>query len=361
MIKPGNASIEPLNSIFQCRAYFVKRSGEERISGWDTNMLWSLPAPDFDRSVVGRLADLAEHDKELAGRVEKYYKELAVNKASEKKTILGEIAQLKASIAHYDRLITNPARPLTASQENRYLGLQADAEIELEKAQAALASYERAQPNQFIPTFYRILGEAPGDFWKLDTDRQRRMLNLLIDQIQVTNLSPHVYKLLLKWKDPVAQPWDCALVVKRKAVRSNRLGERDWTSEEDTLLRQIYPSASKLEIYKSFPMKSGVAISARASHLGVQRNTSLPVSKSSIYPGLCYADWERACEALKVDVTGEEGRQVLKAINHSIRHCQDKRAAFWWILPVVEMNDLNCDLSLRVCGEPSWDSQPCRM
>ena len=45
-------------------------------------------------------------------------------------------------------------------------------------AQAALLRYEHALPEQFIPAFYRILGEAPGDFWKLDVDRQRRMLTL---------------------------------------------------------------------------------------------------------------------------------------------------------------------------------------
>ncbi len=341
----------------------LKRSGEgeERLSQWDSNLLWTLPAPTFDRAVVDRLTALAEHDKELASRVEKYYKELTASKVSEKNTILQDIDKLEALIARYDQLLTNLARPLTVAQEKRYLEFQADAERDLEKSQAALVRYECVQPNQFIPTFYRILGEAPGEFWSLDIDRQRRMLHLLIDEIQVKNLSPHMYKLLMKWKDPVAQRWDCALVFKRQAIRSQRLSEQEWTKEEDTLLQEIYPASSKLDIYKSFPMKSGWAISARASDLGVQRDTSLPVSRSPLYPGLCYADWANVCTALNADHRNEEGQHILKTLNYYARRTTDKqRAAFWWILPVVEMNDLDGDLSWRVCAAPSWDSRRCR-
>src|SRR6202035_5660428 len=53
----------------------LKRSGKgghERRSNWDSNLLWTLPAATFDRAIVNRLTALAEHDKELAGRVEKY-------------------------------------------------------------------------------------------------------------------------------------------------------------------------------------------------------------------------------------------------------------------------------------------------
>src|SRR5579885_559872 len=223
-------------------------AGEVALSFWASNMLWSLPVHVFDRAIVHRLTELAEHDKQLAARVEYYYTELTKGRSSEKKAILDDIAKLEALIAHYDRLVTNPAQPLTASQEKRYLQAQAEAERALEQAQVALQKYEGAQPDQFIPAFYRILGEAPGEFWNLDIDRQRKMLRLLVDKIEIESISPHLYSLRLKWKDPVAQPWDCALIFRRHSLRSVLKGS-EWTEAEDELLRQVYPTAAKMELY----------------------------------------------------------------------------------------------------------------
>lgn len=338
------ARFDPKNVV--CYYGCLKRTGSEgeRRSAWESSVLWTLPAPAFDRAVVDRLTELAEHDKELAGRVEKYYNELNQGKDTEKKTILNDISSLKALIARYDELLTKPAQPLSTGQEKRYLESQAAAEVSLEKAQAALFRYERTQPLQFIPAFYRILGHAPGEFWDMDVDRQRRMLYMLIDEIQLTNISPHMYKLLLKWKDPVAQRWDCALVYKRQAVRTQHLSEQEWTEGEDQILRKLWPAAEKLEIYRSLSTKSGVAITARAFTLGVRRPKGQP--PSSIYQALCYGDWMASCAALGVDIASEEGKQVLETLNYYAKTTSRKvRAAIWWILPVVQMNDLNGDLA----------------
>ena len=60
----------------------INRSGD-RLSEWESAVCWTLPVPAFDKAVVGRLAELAEHDKELANRVEAHYKELMENKTTE--------------------------------------------------------------------------------------------------------------------------------------------------------------------------------------------------------------------------------------------------------------------------------------
>ncbi len=348
------ASYEKTETNTRCYLCYLKRSGdgneEKRVTQWGSSVLWRLPVAAFDRSVVGRMAALAEHDKELANRVEKYYKELTANKANEKNAILQEIARLEALIARYDHLLTKPAQPLTVSQEKRYLKDQADAELDLQKAQAALLRYECNQPEQFIPAFYRILGEAPGDFWKLGVDRQRRMMSLLVDEIQVENISPHLYKLLLKWKDPVAQRWDCALIYKRQAVRTNLLSaiDRQWAEAEDQSIRELWPAADKFDIYRAIPTKSGASIKARAGDLGVRRAGHLwhPSKGCIMNQALCYDDWVKACASLEADITSEEGMEVLKQLNYLARTTGAKeRAAFWWVLPVMEMNDLNGDLT----------------
>lgn len=345
-VKFSARSDGPEKAYYFCQAKRVIDEGEVALSIWDSNALWTLPVRVFDCAVVGRLTDLAQHDKELAKRVEHYYTELTKDRASEKQIIVDDISKQEALIAHYDRLLTNPARPLTQAQEKRYLEAQADVEHDLAKAQAALKKYEEVQPDEFIPAFYRILGEAPGEFWNMDIDRQRRMLRLLVDSIEVENISPHMYSLRLKWKDPVTPRWDCALIFRRNSLRSVLKGD-DWSEEELALLKEIYPTGDKLDLHKAFPMKSCEAIKQKSSELQIKRALERPTTYSIIHRSLCYADWVHTCNALHVEHTSEEGRVVLRQLNHFARTTEKRSAAFWWLLPVVEMTDFDAIMSLR--------------
>jgi hypothetical protein len=328
--------------------------GEEPISVWESHTVWTMPVRLFDKAIVDRLAELAEHDKELASRVEEYYNELNKGRDTEKKAILSDISNLEALIARYDKLLVDPAQPLTVAQEKRYLKAQADAEADLERAKAALVKYEKSQPGDFIPLFYRILGHAPGEFWNMDVDRQRRMMSLLVEEIQVKNISPHLYRLLLKWKDPVAQRWDCALIFKRNMTRSRPV-KQDWTAEEDEMLRQLWPTADRFEIYKALPTKSGVMLNDHASELGVQSKGLRPTPSIYIHRSLCYDDWSSACAALDVDQESEEGLQVLEMLNYYARTTFGQPVTFWWILPAIQMSYLGGDWTHCTRDTRQWD------
>ncbi len=342
------------------KEYYIARvkrpadNDEMVFSFWDSNSLWSLPAPVFDHAIVDRLTALAEHDKELAGRVEQYYTELTKGRANEREAILSDITKLQALISRYDQLLTNPAQPLSVAQEKRYLEAQAATEHDLERAKAALLKYEGAQPNQFIPAFYRILGEAPGEFWKLDTDRQRKMLRLLVDTIEVDNISPHLYSLRLKWKDPVAQRWDCALIFRRTMVKNTLRGD-SWTAEEEQLFRELYPTADKMELHKTFPTKSGTGMKSKAKELRIFRAISKPTTYSPLYRALCYADWVNACKALGIDHETDEGTVIMEQLNYFAKTTEQRSAAFWWLLPVMELSDFKETLSPHDPGT----STPC--
>ena len=72
------SSYERTETNTRCYLCYPKRSGDgddaKRQTQWGGSILWRLPVAAFDRSVVERLAVLAEHDKALASRVEQYYK-----------------------------------------------------------------------------------------------------------------------------------------------------------------------------------------------------------------------------------------------------------------------------------------------
>jgi hypothetical protein len=151
-----------------------------------------------------------------------------------------------------------------------------------------------------------------------------------------------MYKLLLKWKEPVAEHWDNALMFKRQSVRTKLAKNPAWNDEEDEPLRQLWPAADKLDLHKAFPRFTGGYIKTRATTLGLRRNRRMPEKCSPIQMSLYYEDWAHTCESLNVEPESEEGAKVLKMLNHYARTTEKDNAllAFWWILPVVEMNRL---------------------
>jgi len=172
---------------------------------------------------------------------------------------------------------------------------------------------------------------------------------MLVDEIQIVNIAPHIYSLLMKWKDPVAQHWDNALIFKRQSVRTKLAGKPEWNDEEDALLRELWPAADKWDMHKAFPLKTGNAIKARAVVLGLKRNQRMPEKISPMQYSLCYEDWIQSCAALNADPESEEGQKVLKMLNYYARTTEKKGKqedkegsllACWWILPVVEMGRL---------------------
>src|SRR5205807_2240286 len=53
--------------------------------------LWTLPGSPIDRGVVDRLDKIADCDKEMKSRVEKYYNELAQSHVTEKNLVQNDI------------------------------------------------------------------------------------------------------------------------------------------------------------------------------------------------------------------------------------------------------------------------------
>src|SRR5260370_38384947 len=125
------------------------------------------------------------------------------------------------------------------------------------------------------------------------------MLRLLVDRIEVENISPHLYSMRLKWKDPVAQPWDCALIFRRNALRS--AFKVDECNEEGIQrLRAIYPTTNGLDLQLAFPTKSAPAIRQKASELQIKRSADVPKTYSMISRSVCYVHWLNASNALNV-------------------------------------------------------------
>jgi hypothetical protein len=79
----------------------------------------------------------------------------------------------------------------------------------------------------------------------------------------------------------------------------------------------------------------------RATELGVRRSDDFQIHRSPLYRAFCFNDWMGACAALNANPESEEGRKVLEMLGYHARITEEQGLpiGFWWILPVVEMND----------------------
>lgn len=156
-----------------------------------------------------------------------------------------------------------------------------------------------------------------------------------------------MYRVHLKWKDPVASRWDSGLICKRYAVRSGQLSTQEWTDEEDWIVRRMWAHADRFELAKALPTKSRTTIRVRASELGIGRRRELYIPRSPInlHTSLCYEDWTATCAALDADIDSEEGLKVLQMINYYAAQTGKMKASFWWVLPVHELSFSGEDMS----------------
>jgi DNA invertase Pin-like site-specific DNA recombinase len=322
-IVPRNSDRTYPYYICETRCYQPGRSEDT----YSRKTLWSLPAKPIDRGLVDRLREIAECDKEMASRVEEYYNELAESRITETNLIQNDIAAIQRRIDHLDMLIKTPDMGFSVQQLKDFGEDQRKAYQDLEAAQRKMEQRRELQPSQIIPNFYRILGKAPGEFWKLDIDHQRKMLRKLIESIKIENMAPHIYILCLKWIQPVAKRPDIALIYRGTTLRNN-----DWTLEEEAWLRANYPTRDKLEIIQHFSERTWHVIQKRAFDLGVQR--AIPRHMGSLlHRHLAYNDWIKTCEHSGVDYKSEKGQLVLDMLNYYAEEIGKKEIAFQWLHP----------------------------
>lgn len=184
-------------------------------------------------------------------------------------------------------------------------------------------------------------------------------MTLLVEDIQVENISPHLYRVRLKWKDPVALRPDCALIYKCVAIKGT-LSNNGWTEEEDAIMRQLYFRGDRMELSKALPNKTYKSMKGRAYELGIKRDTYMRTNTSIMDDGLCFDDWRKACEFLEADIDSDEGVKILDMLNYYAQITARKCLSFWWMLPVVDINGFDGDLTGLVSSSQrsllSWTS-----
>ncbi|GHO53766.1 hypothetical protein KSB_22410 [Ktedonobacter robiniae] len=95
-------------------------------------------------------------------------------------------------------------------------------------------------------------------------------------------------------------------------------------------------------------MKSGENMKQRAAEHGIRRLIDGRSCRSIIHRSMCYADWANTAKALNIEPESEEGYKLLKQLNHYAITTEHKGLSFWWLLPVMEMSNVEESLSPHV-------------
>ena len=182
-----------------------------------------------------------------------------------------QIKKAQDQIAHLDKLLTNPARPLSKTTEARYLTMLDDAEADLARLQRKQAEWQEVEePQSIIPNFYYVLAHLPTEYKKLSVEGQKRMMRIVAKEVKLDMLSPHLFRLYIVWENGIAVRPDVALVW--RGVTPNICEE--WSEEEDNMMRRYYPERAQIELMRAFPRRAWYRICDRAQVLNLRR--SLP-------------------------------------------------------------------------------------
>ncbi|MCL0091189.1 DUF4404 family protein [Dehalococcoidia bacterium] len=106
------------------------------------------------------------------------------------------------------------------------------------------------------------------EWQKLSSSLRNRLLKLLVDRVEIVHERGHIEATII-WKIGFKQKididWEAGSSVK----------ERRWTSEQDNLLRTLWPTSTKEVLLAAFPERNWRGIVSRARNLGLMRRVRL--------------------------------------------------------------------------------------
>ena len=264
------SNIEDENPHYTCHEGSSGEGWEmkNRIGILKQRKLWSISCRELDRIVLERLFNLVEHDSDMVERIKAFWESRKTNEVDEGHVLKEQIKKAQEQIARLDKLLTNPARPLSKATEERYLTKLNDAEADLARLQKKHAErQELEEPESIIPNFYYVLAHLPTEYKKLSIERQKKMMRIVAKEVRLDMLSPHLFRLYIVWENGIAVRPDVAFLW--RGITPNN--SEAWTEEEDEMMRLFYPDKSQIEVMQALPRWAWNRILERAQVLQLRR------------------------------------------------------------------------------------------
>jgi len=327
MLKSDNGAVSYLSHKRDNRPRYACYKGD----GWANKTgimhqqkMWSIPCRELDEIIIQRLCDLAQYDVDMADRIKAAWERRKSDSQDEAQSLKIQIERADAQIVRLDKLLTDPAVPLSPDTERRYLSKLQEAETHRAQLRAKQARQQQDLVD-VIPNFHFVLSHLVMEYKSLSLEGQKRLARQVIQEIKLNIISPHVLLLHVTWQTGIAACPDVALIWRGS---SSNVAE-DWTDEEDEIVRRLYPKSSQLEIMEAFPNRAWSRICNRGHDLGIKRQVrhAGPHRFNRFHRTLCFND----LDAIAHLVDGEEER-LRDVVDRLARHTErGELTAHWWL------------------------------
>ena len=263
------------------KAYYVG------ICGLDADMkkdkFLHLAAEPFDATVISRLKALEAADKNIQEKVkatlEQVHNQQSDDFASIHEQLKGIAIQLLTNAKKIANENDDELEKELRAKRAELLAIQAD----LERKKDRLGIIDSPEE---IEKLHRLLGNFDKVWAEFSFEEKQRAFNILINRIEIEVVSMHWLRLTIDWLDAICPRLDIAYIWK---AHSSRMGV--FTEEEDTIIRQYYPDAPKIEILKLLPTRSWGSIRQEGSVLEVKRKRGILVASDITSQRGCYRDF----------------------------------------------------------------------
>jgi hypothetical protein len=258
---------------------YVARS--QRASGIITDKLFRIFVVHFDNVVIERLLALQKADHNLRDRVKTALEQVYDQQSEDYVSIHEQLKGLEIQLADNaeKRLETSKKDPLYAKLQRQADGLlQTKEQLEMKKDKLGIID----SPEE-IAKLHALLGNFEAVWPTFDLEQRQRAFSLLINRIEVEVVSPHWLRLSIDWLDAVCPRVDIAYLWKVSPTRGDELSD-----EEEALLREYYPRATRLEVLQQLPDRTWRALQRHASLKHIYRPHSV---REGIPLFACYRDF----------------------------------------------------------------------
>ncbi|HLX57515.1 MAG TPA: hypothetical protein VKR83_10850 [Ktedonobacteraceae bacterium] len=303
---------------------YVARS--QRASGILTDKLFRISVVHFDMVVIERLLALERADKNLRDRVKTALEQVYDQQSEDFVSIHEQLKGLEIQLAD-----NAEKRLATSSKDPLYARLQKQADELLQTKEQLEAKKDRLgiidSPEE-IAKLHSLLGNFEAVWPTFDVEQRQRAFSLLINRIEVEVVSPHWLRLSIDWLDAVCPRIDIAYLWKVTPTRGDVLSD-----EEEAILRECWPNASRLEVLRRLPTRTWRALQRHASVNHLYRLHSV---KEDIPLFACFLDFMPKLDGQYLFRDYETTLQYVKIACDNTARVEAPLYALWLLSEKVE-------------------------
>jgi Resolvase, N terminal domain len=192
--------------------------------------------------------------------------------ASLRQQVRGSLEKVDKTIADIEAKIAFKQREYEAAKHVMAVEDIREHFASLARLRARLADLQKkqaksAQVDREIEAVKSRLERARGEWESMGLEDKRSFIRLITQDVQLEVMTDRLMKLTIEWHPVLAG------ITEYTCLSKYRSRGTEWLEEEDRLLQDMYPQATRSDLLRALPSRSWIAIMGRAKEKGISRFT----------------------------------------------------------------------------------------